>query len=125
MSDTPSQPVLPPMADIMGSSQIARIGHDAKKNHLFVQFWRKPTNDETNSILDNVPASGIKGDAPMHHRRVDGERGVQITGVPGSIYRYDDVTPEHHAAFMAADSKGSHFGVNFKKNPRHATTKLS
>lgn len=34
-----------------------------------------------------------------------------------SVYSYENVTPEHHAAFMAAESKGRHFGAGIKSHP--------
>ena len=33
---------------------------------------------------------------------------------PGEIYRYYDVPPEEHAAFMAAESKGAYLNKEFK-----------
>ena len=35
---------------------------------------------------------------------------------PGSIYEYDDITPEQHAALVRAESIGTHFGANIKNN---------
>lgn len=34
-----------------------------------------------------------------------------------SVYEYDNVQPEDHAALMASDSKGSHFINTIKKQP--------
>lgn len=39
-------------------------------------------------------------------------------------YRVDQVEPEHHAALMAADSKGSHFHTNFRAPGKHKITKV-
>ena len=35
---------------------------------------------------------------------------------PGPIYEYDGITPEQHAALVAAESTGKHFGANIKSN---------
>jgi hypothetical protein len=32
----------------------------------------------------------------------------------GATHQYEDVSPDKHAALMAADSKGSHFHANIK-----------
>lgn len=39
---------------------------------------------------------------------------VTFTRGPGHIYQYPNVEPEVHAAFMAAESKGKHFGEHIK-----------
>lgn len=45
---------------------------------------------------------------------------------PGSVYHYDNVTAEKYQDFAAAESKGSHFLHNFKKNEKdHPFTKLN
>ena len=36
---------------------------------------------------------------------------------PGHVYHYPDVSPETHAAFMAAESKGTFFGQHIKALP--------
>lgn len=33
---------------------------------------------------------------------------------PASVYQYDDVEPETHAALTSADSIGKHFGAHIK-----------
>lgn len=39
-------------------------------------------------------------------------------GGSGSLYHYSDVSPETHAAFMKAESKGTHLGKHIKgKHP--------
>ena len=38
----------------------------------------------------------------------------------GRVYRYADVSPEKHAALMAAESIGKHYGLHIK--PHHAAT---
>ena len=35
------------------------------------------------------------------------------------VYHHADVSPEDHAAFMAADSKGSHYHANIKGKFKH------
>lgn len=42
---------------------------------------------------------------------------VRFKSNPKCDYCYPDVTPEEHAAFMAADSKGSHHHRTFKGRP--------
>jgi len=46
-------------------------------------------------------------------------------GGAGSIYDYANFTAEHHQAFMAAESKGSHFGKHIKKNEKHPFERIS
>lgn len=36
---------------------------------------------------------------------------------PGHVYHYSDVSPEQHAAFVDAESIGTHFGKHFKARP--------
>ncbi len=36
---------------------------------------------------------------------------------PGSVYLYQNVTPEQHQAFQGAESIGKHFGAVFKADP--------
>lgn len=40
-----------------------------------------------------------------------------FTRGPGHIYHYPNVEPDLHASFMAADSKGSFFGLHVKTLP--------
>lgn len=42
---------------------------------------------------------------------------VRFTRGAGAIYQYLDVEPELHADFMAAESKGTFFGVRIKSLP--------
>lgn len=39
---------------------------------------------------------------------------VQFTRGAGAIYHYGGVTPEQHAAFVGAESIGTHFGKHIK-----------
>lgn len=53
---------------------------------------------------------------------------VTFTRGTGAIYHYPDVTPEQHAAFIGAESIGSHFGkhikpLSFKKFAAEPVTK--
>ena len=61
----------------------------------------------------NIHAIGYEPDA--RRLKVQFKRG----GEPGDIYHYDDVPPEAHAAFMAADSHGKHFAANIKGKFKH------
>lgn len=36
--------------------------------------------------------------------------------IPGALYEYDGITPEHHAAMLGADSIGSHFHRHIRGN---------
>ena len=49
---------------------------------------------------------------------------MEVTFHSGHTYRYQNVTPEQHATFMAADSKGTHFHQNFKQNAAHPFEKV-
>lgn len=40
-----------------------------------------------------------------------------FTRGPGHVYHYPDVTPEQHAAFIGAESIGTHFGQHIKALP--------
>lgn len=37
---------------------------------------------------------------------------------PRAVYEFSNVTPEQHAEFMAAGSKGSHFNQTFKTDAK-------
>lgn len=41
-------------------------------------------------------------------------RGFRENRGPGSLYHYSNVTQEDYDAFLAAESKGKHFGQNIK-----------
>jgi len=41
----------------------------------------------------------------------------QFTRGTGAIYHYPDVSPEQHAAFIGAESIGTHFGQHIKSLP--------
>lgn len=43
---------------------------------------------------------------------------------PGSIYSYPNVPAEKHAAMMAAESIGKHFGAHIKDKAEHPFTKI-
>ena len=43
----------------------------------------------------------------------------------GGLYHYANVKPEQHQQLLGAESIGSHFGKNFKKNSSHPYTKIS
>lgn len=43
---------------------------------------------------------------------------------PGPVYTYQNVSQEQWDAFMAAESKGTHFGQHFKGNPSHPYQKV-
>lgn len=47
----------------------------------------------------------------------NGTLSVRFKSNPKVVYDYLDVTAEEHAAFMAADSLGSHHHKNFKGRP--------
>lgn len=47
----------------------------------------------------------------------NGTLSVRFKSNPKVVYDYPDVTAEEHAAFMAADSKGSHHHKTFKGRP--------
>lgn len=36
---------------------------------------------------------------------------------PGHVYQYPNVSPEQHAAFIGAESIGTHFGLHIKALP--------
>jgi hypothetical protein len=105
------------MTDVTGSSQIARIGHDPAKNHLFVQFWRKPSDVEREDAQQNgrlnFRHANWKAPEP------GANSGPVLNQVPGSIYRYENFTADHHAAFVAAPSKGKRFGAHVKGKFTH------
>lgn len=42
---------------------------------------------------------------------------VTFTRGPGTIYHYQNVSADQHAAFMGAESKGTFFGQNIKALP--------
>ncbi len=50
------------------------------------------------------------------------EQTMDVQFKSGGLYRYHKVTPEKHAALMAADSIGKHLGQNIKG--KHEFTKL-
>lgn len=99
---------LPEMIPVLGSSQISHMGHDAGNRHLYVQFWRKPTESD-------------HANPPAHFIAL--EDGKTLAKVPGPIYRYDDISVGEWAALNEAESKGKHFGANIKGNFTH--TKVS
>ena len=43
---------------------------------------------------------------------------------PGAVYHYPNFTAEYYAAFVAAPSKGKHFGAHIKGKPEHPHTRL-
>lgn len=78
------------------SSQITSIGHDPATNQLDIEFKSF-----------RKPKPGQEPPAP-------------------SVYRYQNFSADQFAAFMAAESKGKHFGEYIKKLPgSHPFRKLS
>jgi hypothetical protein len=55
----------------------------------------------------NIAAVGYDPDDRTLHVKFKGS---------GQVYAYDGVTPEHHEALMGADSIGTHFHANIRKN---------
>lgn len=43
---------------------------------------------------------------------------------PQRIYEFSRVAPEQFTAFLAADSKGRHFGQNFKDKSKHPAKRV-
>lgn len=98
MSENPSLS-MPKMKDV-GSTNIHAAGYDPEKQVLYIQFKRKPTLAD---IHDHV------------------RRGDPIpAGMPGPLYRYEGVSPADHEAFLAAESKGTHFATAIKGKFKHA-----
>ena len=77
------------------SSQIASIGHDPGTQKLHVEFHGRPAVDE------RPAGNGLRA------RKAQPES-------PPSVYEYDNVSSEDHAALMAAESHGKHLGTHIK-----------
>ena len=45
----------------------------------------------------------------------DGSKTLRVEFHSGASHDYPDTSPEQHADFMAADSKGKHFHKHFRK----------
>jgi hypothetical protein len=56
-----------------------------------------------------VASSNIEAIGYDHKTRV-----LSVKFKTGSIYKYEDVSPEHYEAFMAADSKGEHLAQHIR-----------
>lgn len=54
------------------------------------------------------PATGTLA---LQFKRAGPNKGERV---PGTIYRYSNVTPAQYSAFLAAESKGTAFGAMFK-----------
>lgn len=55
--------------------------------------------------------------AAVGHCPVTNTLAVTFTRGGGAIYHYPDVTAEQHAAFVSAESIGTHFGQHIKALP--------
>ena len=55
--------------------------------------------------------------ATIGHCPVTNTLAVTFTRGTGAIYHYPDVTAEQHAAFVGAESIGTHFGQHIKALP--------
>lgn len=75
-----------------------------------------PVESSQISAIGHDPAKNVM--AIQFH----GRKGGQLT--PGSVYHYQNVTPEQHQAFIGADSLGVHFGQHFKSNDNHPFKKI-
>lgn len=58
----------------------------------------------------NLHSVGYDPDAQSLEVRFKGK-----DGAPGTLYRYEGVTAKEHAAFMASESKGTHFAQHIKQ----------
>lgn len=70
------------------SSQIVAIGYDPATKQLEIEFKR--------FIRPNTPPEQVK---------------------PNSVYLYENITPEMHAALIGAESIGTYFGKFIKPFP--------
>lgn len=75
---------------------------------------------DTSNIPTMTPVESSNIKAVGYHPE---SRTMHIQFKSGGHYRYADVPPETHEAFMAAESKGGHFSKNFAGKFKH--TKLA
>ena len=67
--------------------------------------------------VDSTQIHSIGYDPETQTLAVRFTRGYGEKRGPGSLYHYANVTQEDYDAFLAAESKGRHFGATFKAHP--------
>lgn len=67
--------------------------------------------------VDSTQIHSIGYDPETQTLAVRFTRGYGEKRGPGSLYHYANVTQEDYDAFLAAESKGKHFGAHIKAHP--------
>lgn len=72
--------------------------------------------------MTKIPRTAVESSqiASLGHSPTTNELDIEFkpwgkSDLPNTVYRYQNFTTEQFAAFMAAESKGKHFGANIKK----------